>query len=108
MSYYQQHLFFCTNQRTTGEACCNTLGASEMLAYAKEKIKALGLDGPGKTRINKAGCLGRCAEGPVIVVYPEGIWYHYIDEQDIDEIIVSHLQNKKPVLRLQLAPLNSD
>jgi len=55
-----------------------------------------------KVRINKAGCLERCEEGPVIVVYPEGVWYTYLDESDIDEIVESHLKNGKVVERLRL------
>ena len=62
----------------------------------------MGISGPGKVRVNKAGCLDRCEEGPVCVVYPEGVWYTYIDEEDVDEIIDSHLKNGKPVERLKL------
>ncbi len=43
-------------------------------------------------RVNKAGCLDRCAGGPVAVVYPEGVWYSFVDNEDIDEIVDSHLQ----------------
>ncbi|WP_246167881.1 (2Fe-2S) ferredoxin domain-containing protein [Propionivibrio limicola] len=64
MSYFTHHVFFCCNQRAAGEACCNALGASEAQAYAKNRIGELGLNGPGQVRINKAGCLGRCDEGP--------------------------------------------
>jgi (2Fe-2S) ferredoxin len=60
------------------------------------------MNGPGKIRINKAGCLDRCEEGPVLVVYPEGIWYTYIDQEDIDEIVDSHLIAGKPVERLKI------
>jgi len=51
---------------------------------------------------NQAGCLDRCEEGPVCVVYPDGIWYTYIDETDVDEIINSHLVNGEPVERLKI------
>ena len=53
-------------------------------------------------RVNKAGCLDRCAGGPVAVVYPEAVWYSFVDESDIDEIIESHLKNGQPVERLML------
>ena len=53
-------------------------------------------------RVNQAGCLDRCAGGPVLVVYPEAVWYTYVDNQDIDEIIESHLQNGQVVERLLL------
>jgi len=73
-----------------------------MREYAKKKVKELGLSGAGNIRVNSAGCLDRCEEGPTCVVYPEGIWYTYVDEFDIDEIIESHLINGKPVERLKI------
>lgn len=65
-------------------------------------MKELGLAGPGKVRINKAGCLDRCEEGPVMVVYPEGTWYTYVDKADIDEIVESHLRDGQVVERLKI------
>ncbi|MFA7269984.1 MAG: (2Fe-2S) ferredoxin domain-containing protein [Sterolibacterium sp.] len=102
MSYYKHHVFFCTNQRGPGETCCNARGAAEMRNYAKDRIKALGLSGAGKIRINSAGCFDRCDLGPVLVVYPEGIWYTYIDKDDIDEIIDAHLVGGRIVERLKI------
>jgi (2Fe-2S) ferredoxin len=102
MSYYQYHVFFCCNQRAEGEVCCNNRGATEMRNYAKSRIKELALAGPGKIRINQAGCLDRCEKGPVLVVYPGETWYTYIDREDIDEIIDRHLMHGQPVERLKL------
>jgi (2Fe-2S) ferredoxin len=73
-----------------------------MREYAKTKVKALGLVGEGKARINMAGCLDRCEQGPVIVVYPEEVWYTYVDQEDVDEIITEHLQNGRVVERLKI------
>jgi (2Fe-2S) ferredoxin len=75
---------------------------SSLFNFAKNRVKELGLSGPGKIRINKAGCLDRCADGPVMVIYPEGIWYTFIDTEDVEEIIQSHLIQGRPVERLQL------
>ena len=102
MTYFKHHVFFCTNQRDNNENCCADCNATEVHAYAKQRIKELGLNGEGKIRMNKAGCLDRCNEGPVLVVYPEGIWYTYFDNSDIDEIIESHLVQGKVVDRLKL------
>ncbi len=100
MSYYKYHVFFCTNQREGGQKCCEQAGASELRAYAKAKMKSLGMAGKGRVRINTAGCMDRCGQGPVVVVYPQGIWYHYQNEADIDEIIEQHLVNNRVVNRL--------
>lgn len=100
--FYQHHVFFCTNQREDGATCCNNCGAQDMRDYAKARIKALGLRGEGRVRINSAGCLDRCEEGPVIVVYPEGIWYTYVDKEDVDEIIDEHIINGRVVERLKI------
>jgi len=100
MSYFQYHAFFCTNSRDNGEQCCEQCNATEIRAYAKARIKQLGLSGAGKVRINTAGCLDRCEHGPVLVIYPEETWYTYLDRNDIDEIIESHLINGRPVERL--------
>jgi (2Fe-2S) ferredoxin len=103
MSYFAQHVFFCTNQRESGEACCNNFGAEKMRDYVKHKVKALGLSSDeNRIRINSAGCLDRCEEGPVLVVYPEGTWYTYVDEHDLDEIIEEHLKHGRVVERLKI------
>lgn len=100
MSYYQYHVFFCTNVRTDGRACCADHNAQAMRDYLKKKVKQAGLSGEGKVRINTAGCLDRCELGPVIAIYPEDTWYTYVDQEDLDEILESHLKNGRRVERL--------
>jgi (2Fe-2S) ferredoxin len=103
MDYFNKHVFFCTNQRTDGEACCNDFGAQKMRDYVKNKVKTLGLSTTeNRIRINSAGCMDRCTEGPVLVVYPEGVWYTYVDESDLDEIIKEHLKHGRIVERLKI------
>jgi (2Fe-2S) ferredoxin len=102
MSYFKHHVFFCCNQRPDGEGCCNNLGATEAQTYAKERIGELKLKGKGNIRINKAGCMDRCDDGPVIVVYPEEVWYSYVDKEDIEEIIQEHLIHGRVVERLKI------
>lgn len=103
-SYYERHIFFCLNERTNGEACCAHHNAQAAFDRCKAQVKAANLTGPGKVRVNKAGCLDRCAGGPVAVVYPEAVWYTYVDEQDIDEIVESHLRGGRVVERLLTPP----
>ena len=102
MSYYRYHVFFCTNKRQDGQACCEDHNADALRDYAKGRVKQLGLTGKGGVRINKAGCLDRCGEGPVMVVYPEEVWYTFVDKDDIDEIIDEHLVSGRPVARLKI------
>ncbi|MEY3614014.1 MAG: hypothetical protein RJB14_3736 [Pseudomonadota bacterium] len=98
--YFERHIFFCLNERKNNEACCAQHNAQAAFDHCKTRVKELGLNGPGQVRVNKAGCLDRCAAGPVAVVYPEGVWYSYVDTSDIDEIVESHLKNGQQVQRL--------
>lgn len=102
--YYQRHIFFCTNQREAGNACCADHAAQDAFEHCKAQAKAMGLLGPGKVRVNRAGCLDRCAGGPVAVVYPEAVWYTFVDKADIDEIVSSHLAGGVVVERLLTPP----
>ncbi len=108
-SYYRYHVFFCTNQRQPdGKHCkqsdqdCQQHDALAMRKYMKKKVKELGLVRTGEVRVNMAGCLNRCSLGPVVVIYPEAVWYTFVDKTDIDEIISEHLQNGRVVERLKI------
>lgn len=103
-SYYKHHVFFCLNERGKGEASCAQHDAQRAFDHCKSRVKSASLQGPGGVRVNKAGCLDRCAGGPVAVVYPEGVWYQYVDRSDIDEIVDEHLIGGRVVERLLLAP----
>ena len=104
-SYYKHHIFFCLNQRENGQDCCANLGAQEAFDHCKAEFQPPGLAGVGGGRVNKAGCLDRCAGGPVAVVYPEGVWYTVMDKSDVNEIVESHLKNGQVVERL-VVPAN--
>ena len=103
-SYFKRHIFFCLNERKSGEVSCAQHNAQAAFDHCKNRVKELGLAGPGQVRVNKAGCLDRCSGGPVAVVYPEGVWYSYVDTSDIDEIVESHLKNGQVVTRLLTPP----
>lgn len=100
--YYTKHVFLCTNQKAEGKTCCANTGGSSFFLYTKEKLRELKLHGEGKVRISQSGCLGRCNEGPCLVIYPEAVWYTYSNYADIDEIIESHLMKEQVVTRLLL------
>jgi (2Fe-2S) ferredoxin len=103
MSFYHKHVFFCTNQRADGSDCCAKHGAAQARDFMKNKVAELGISNlRNNIRINTAGCMGRCDDGPVIVVYPEGIWYTYKDEKDLAEIVTEHLKEGRIVERLKI------
>jgi (2Fe-2S) ferredoxin len=110
--YYEHHVFFCLNvrQAVAGEAvrqCCGGEAANSAQQHAKLRIKRLNLNQAGKVRINQAGCLERCEQGPCLVVYPEGVWYSYVDTHDIDAIIDEHIVGGKRVKRLEIPAPNA-
>ena len=100
MNYYQHHVFFCLNTREDGAACCTDYGAEAAFNHMKARVKKLNINGEGKVRINRAGCFDRCGEGPLLVIYPQAVWYRFVDTDDIDEIIDAHLIGGKTVERL--------
>jgi (2Fe-2S) ferredoxin len=102
MNFYTRHIFFCNNVRKDCKSCCSQLGAKEMYRYAKDKCRDIGQIGEGKIGVSESRCLGRCDHGPIAVVYPDNVWYQYIDKEDIDEIINQHLIGGNLVKRLQV------
>jgi nitrite reductase/ring-hydroxylating ferredoxin subunit/(2Fe-2S) ferredoxin len=98
MGQYERHVFVCTSGET-----CPTQGDVENYV----KILRAGAQKAGKkleVRINKAGCFSQCGHGPMIVVYPENVWYAGVKESDLDEILTSHIVGGKPVERLRYDP----
>lgn len=87
--------------KDNGKKCCAQGGAQEAFSYLKGKLKARGLHGAGQIRVSQSGCLGRCALGPCIVVYPEGLWYTYRANADLDEIIEQALCADQVIPRLK-------
>ncbi len=57
-----------------------------------------------RIRINRSGCLDRCELGPAMVIYPEGVWYSYSTQTDVDEILDRHIVKGERVCRLLLKP----
>ncbi len=100
MTYYNKHLFICTNQKGPDKQCCAKVNSESFFTYLKTQLKAHHLHGPGKIRVSKSGCLGRCDLGPCIIIYPAGIWYTYTSFADIDEIIQRALIKDEIIERL--------
>ena len=104
-SYYQKHIFICCNKKESGKKCCSDGGGEQAFEKAKSLLQENKSWGPGKIRVSKSGCLGRCASGPVMAIYPEGCWYTYSGEDDVREIVSHHinssieLENDEKVLK---------
>ena len=103
---YQRHVFVCENRRDNGEACCANHDAGNKIKFLRRLLKQHGMHGRGKIRINRAGCMDRCSEGPTMVVYPDAVWYRYDNETDLAEIAQQHLLNGEIVERLRLPDSN--
>ena len=97
MGQYDRHVFVCTSGET-----CPTQGDAEKFV----KILRAGAQKAGRSdiRINKSGCFSQCGHGPMIVVYPENVWYAGVRESDLDDILTSHIVGGLPVERLRYAP----
>ncbi len=100
MPRFNKHIFICINERKSGDTrgCCSSRGSIELLDYMKGRVHELGLK--GTVRVNKAGCLDACSQGPTMVVYPDDIWYAPRTQEDMEEILVEHIKNNRPVDRL--------
>jgi (2Fe-2S) ferredoxin len=102
MSIFEKHVFVCENDRdpTDPRGCCKARGAEAFVSTLKKLCRESGLK--DKVRVNKAGCLDMCAFGPVVVVYPEGVWYKGVTAADAEEIFREHILANRPVERLLL------
>jgi (2Fe-2S) ferredoxin len=90
---YKKHVFVCTSGST-----CPLEGGEDVCKELRKEIAELGLK--KEIRINKSGCLDQCGNGPMVVVYPDEIWYSHVKISDCHEIVQSHLLGNKPVERL--------
>lgn len=105
---YLRHVFVCTNERPASDprGCCKARGSEEVLAALKKAVKEKGL--AGKVRANASGCLDACAQGPSVVVYPDGVWYGgKLAQAEVEELVVSHLARGVAVERLKMKPFES-
>ncbi len=99
---FRHHVFVCENHRDPADprGSCGAKGSEAIRAALKDELRRRGLK--GEVRANSAGCLDACADGPTVVVYPEGVWYGHVRPEDVPEIVESHLVNGIPVERLRL------
>ncbi|MCX8040071.1 MAG: (2Fe-2S) ferredoxin domain-containing protein [Planctomycetota bacterium] len=95
----KHHILVCTSSRLAGEpnGSCQRRDAGQLIAYVREGVEERGID---DVLISNAGCLQRCAEGPILVVYPENWWYGRVDEAAVDEILDALAEGRPATARL--------
>jgi nitrite reductase/ring-hydroxylating ferredoxin subunit/(2Fe-2S) ferredoxin len=98
MGQYDRHVFACTS----GETCPGQGDVERFVKVLREGVRNAGKH--TEVRVNKAGCFSQCGHGPMLVVYPDDVWYAGVQESDLEEILTSHLLGGRPVERLRYAP----
>lgn len=90
MSQYQRHVFVCTSGKT-----CPEQNAKDVFTAIRSAVVDAGIK--DRVRVNHSGCLGQCGHGPMVVVYPDAVWYHAVTPSDADQIVREHLVAGRPV-----------
>lgn len=98
MGQYETHVFVCTS----GDSCPIQGNVEQFVKYLRDESVKAGRK--TDVRINKAGCFSQCGHGPMMVVYPDNVWYGNVQESDLKEIFESHIRDGKPVTRLIYDP----
>src|ERR1039458_6422677 len=98
MELFRFHVFVCTQQKPEGVPSCPASGSFAVLNALDRETQARGVS--NDVQLTTCGCMGLCDEGPVMVVYPEGVWYRGVQPSDISEIVDTHLRGGKLVDRL--------
>ena len=98
MGQYARHVFVCT----TGSTCPTQGDTESYVKLLRTEVAKAGLH--TEIRINKSGCFSQCGHGPMMVVYPDNVWYGGVQESDLKEIFESHIRDGKPVTRLIYDP----
>ena len=99
---YQKHIFLCINRKDDDKPCCHRPNSEAFVEHIKARLQQMDLWGPGKIRVSKAGCLGKCRKGPSLVIYPDNVWYRYTSLVELDRIIDEHLVANRRVADLEM------
>lgn len=102
MNKPQKHIFVCTSSRINGQqkGYCHAKGGVDLVAAFMEEIEDRDLS--GEVFVSNTGCFGICAQGPIVVVYPDNVWYGAVSAEDVAAIMDEHIEGGAAVKRLEI------
>ncbi|OCN00073.1 2Fe-2S ferredoxin [Clostridium sp. W14A] len=102
MNQPKHHIFVCTSSRINGtqKGFCCTKDSAAVARRFQEEIEERELE--GEVTVTNTGCFGLCEKGPVVVVYPEGVWYGNVTPDDVETIMEQHIEGDEPVQSLMI------
>lgn len=98
MEPFRYHIFVCTQEKPAGVDSCPANRSLSVLETLEREVLAQAID--ADVQVTTCGCLGLCDDGPVLIIYPQGIWYRRVQAGDVAEIVSSHLRSNRPLSRL--------
>jgi (2Fe-2S) ferredoxin/ubiquinone/menaquinone biosynthesis C-methylase UbiE len=98
MEPFHYHVFVCTQEKPEGVPCCAANGSAQLLDMLQRELGTRGL--ADQVQVSTSGCLGTCDHGPVMIAYPEGVWYSELKPADVADIVAAHFDRGQPVSRL--------
>ncbi|KAA3616220.1 MAG: (2Fe-2S) ferredoxin domain-containing protein [Calditrichaeota bacterium] len=104
MEKYEKHIFVCVNERTEDNPKGSCFNKNSLNVFQKFRKEITTRDLKKTVCASKSGCLASCSDGPTVVVYPEGVWYKNVSENDVAEILEEHILGDRPVERLRHFP----
>ncbi|WP_346354112.1 2Fe-2S ferredoxin [Azotosporobacter soli] len=98
----KRHIFVCTSSRINGQqkGYCHAKAGVEIVSRFMEEIEECELG--GEVFVSNTGCFGICEKGPIVVIYPDNIWYGSVTPDDVERIIEQHIEGGEPVKELML------
>lgn len=99
----KKHIFVCTSSRPTGQqkGMCHTKAGVELMMKFMEEVEDRDLG--GEVFVSNTGCFGICEKGPIVVVYPDNVWYGAVTVGDVEQIMEEHIEQGEPVASLVIS-----
>lgn len=102
MNKPKYHIFVCTSSRPNGQqkGFCHSKDGVDIMQAFLEEIDERGIG--GEVFVSNTGCLGLCEKGPIVIVYPDNVWYGSVTAGDVEEIMDEHIEGGNVLERLAL------